>query len=154
MQETKKSTIIDVRRMLYFICWYTPYLTLQRRPSSKCKLFEHPDMRFAPIHCQNLPPSNEGEPPLDFALSPLALANVQIPFYHMNGRIVMIAKWKGRGLWRELPRNPCGHLYLIGGRLSPSQSANRSMDPAPRSKFIYHEVVPTLSERCNFNRTK
>ena len=45
-------------------------------------------------------------------------------------------------------------LFLIGGRLSDSQRVNRSMDLAPRSKYIYYEAVPTLLELFNlFSRT-
>jgi hypothetical protein len=68
----KKFHIIDVRTMLYFICSYIPYLTLQQRPSPKHKLLAHPDMRLVPIvnHRQNSHPTSEEEPPLDFTLSP------------------------------------------------------------------------------------
>ena len=66
----KKFRIIDVRTMLYFICWYIPYLTLQQRPSSKYKLLAHPDIRLISIHRQNSHPTSEEEPPLDFTLSP------------------------------------------------------------------------------------
>jgi len=34
----KKFPIIDVRTMLYIICWYIPYLTLQQQPSYKYTL--------------------------------------------------------------------------------------------------------------------
>ena len=99
--------------MLYIICWFIAYLTLQQQPSYKYTLLAHPDMRLVPIHRQNSPPTNEDEPPLDFTFYPYPYHDFPVIISHVHPRFVICntgAKLIGPTEW---PENVMSLVHVI-----------------------------------------